>query len=148
MAFSPELLSGSDRPQTRGAGACGNKYFSTSALGITLARQIADRGLDKQQASPAEQNALSLGQSVPSSGLTVCLIFKKSAAAKLSSFETHAPPHFAAGFSSLGRLSVCALHLTIRTCSMQLNINSMLGSEFQACSAYMRAAARPLIKHF
>ena len=58
MAFSPELLSGSDRPQTRGAGACGNKYFSTSALGITLARQTAVRGLDKQQASPAEQNAL------------------------------------------------------------------------------------------
>ena len=58
MAFSPKLHAGSDRPQTRGAGALGNKNFSDSALGIKLARQTADRGLKKQQASPAEQNAL------------------------------------------------------------------------------------------
>jgi hypothetical protein len=57
VAFSPKLHAGSDRPQTRGAGALRNN-FSDSALGITLARQTADRGLKKQQASPAEQNAL------------------------------------------------------------------------------------------
>ena len=57
--------SNEDRPQTRGAGACSNKYFSTSALGITLARQTADRGLNQQHASPAEQNALSLASRFP-----------------------------------------------------------------------------------
>jgi cyclic lactone autoinducer peptide len=30
------------------------------------------------------------------------MIFKKSAVAKLRSFKTHASPHLAAGFSSLG----------------------------------------------
>ena len=65
MAFSPKLHVGSDRPHTRGAGALGNKYFSDSALGITLARRAADRGLRKQQASPAEQNALSLANRFP-----------------------------------------------------------------------------------
>ncbi len=58
MALSPKQHASSDRPQTRGAGAFGDKYFSDSALGITLARQTADRGLKKQQAAPAEQNAL------------------------------------------------------------------------------------------
>jgi hypothetical protein len=61
----PSCIQGSDRLQTRGAGACGNQYFSTGALGITLARQTADRGLRKQQASPAEQNALSLANRFP-----------------------------------------------------------------------------------
>jgi hypothetical protein len=65
VAFSPKLHAGSDRSQTRGAGALGNNYFSDSALGITLARQTADRGLRKQQASPAEQNALSLVSRFP-----------------------------------------------------------------------------------
>ena len=54
-----------DRPQTRGAAAWVNQYFYLSALGITLARQTADRGLRKQQASPAEQNALSLANRFP-----------------------------------------------------------------------------------
>jgi hypothetical protein len=54
-----------DRSQTRGAAAWVNKYFYQSALGITLARQTADRGLRKQQASPAEQNALSLASRFP-----------------------------------------------------------------------------------
>lgn len=58
MALSPKLLARADRSQTRGAGAFGDQYFFESALGITLARQTADRGLKKQQASPAEQNAL------------------------------------------------------------------------------------------
>ena len=60
-----QAKSNTDRSQTRGAGALGNKYFSDSALGITLARQTADRGLRKQQASPAEQNALSLASQFP-----------------------------------------------------------------------------------
>ena len=54
-----------DRSQTRGAAAWVNKYFYLSALGITLARRAADRGLRKQQASPAEQNALSLASRFP-----------------------------------------------------------------------------------
>jgi len=57
--------SNTDRPQTRGAAAWVNKYFPPSALGITLARQTADRGLRKQQASPAEQNAMSLASWFP-----------------------------------------------------------------------------------
>ena len=57
--------SNTDRSQTRGAAAWVNKYFYAGALGITLARQTADRGLKKQQASPAEQNALSLASRFP-----------------------------------------------------------------------------------
>jgi len=65
VALSPKPFSDSDRPQTRGAAACRDKYFSLSALGITLARHKAARGLNKQQASPAEQNALSLVSRFP-----------------------------------------------------------------------------------
>jgi len=57
--------SNTDRSQTRGAAAWVNQYFDLSALGITLARRAADRGLRKQQASPAEQNALSLANRFP-----------------------------------------------------------------------------------
>ena len=46
------------RPPTNAWCRCSWEYFSDSALGITLARQTADRGLKKQPASPAEQNAL------------------------------------------------------------------------------------------
>ena len=67
--------SNTDRSQTRGAAAWVNKYFDLSALGITLARRAADRGLKKQQASPAEQNALSLASRFPLVALLCALAF-------------------------------------------------------------------------
>ena len=67
--------SNTDRSQTRGAAAWVNKYFDLSALGITLARRAADRGLRKQQASPAEQNALSLASRFPLVALLCVLAF-------------------------------------------------------------------------
>ena len=54
------------QPSTNAWRSClGHKYLFPSALGITLAPQAADRGWKLQQASPAEQNALSLVSRFP-----------------------------------------------------------------------------------
>lgn len=54
------------QPSTNAWRSClGHKYLFPGALGITLAPQAADRGLKLQQASPAEQNALSLVSRFP-----------------------------------------------------------------------------------
>jgi len=98
VAFSPKLHTGSDRPQTRGAGALGNKYFSDGALGITLARQTADRGLKSSQRPLQNKTHCSLGQTVPSSGLHVCLIFKNRCSAAVPSFNFLRRPTSLRGF--------------------------------------------------
>lgn len=64
VALSP--LQFQAQPSTNAWRSClGHKYLFPSALGITLAPQAADRGWKLQQASPAEQNALSLVSRFP-----------------------------------------------------------------------------------
>ena len=140
--------SNADRPQTRGAAAWVNKYFYLSALGITLARQTADRGLRKQQASPAEQNALSLASRFPLVALLCACCSKNRRSAAVPSFEFLAPPYITAGFCAvlnaclmLGcRLPKCegAMAIDASRADAKFNIRRQCD---QACSAHLRAAA-------
>jgi hypothetical protein len=68
-----------DRSQTRGAAAWVNKYFLPKRAGDHTRTADSRQGFKKAASVPCRTKRTEPGQSVPFSGLNVCLIFKKSA---------------------------------------------------------------------